>query len=111
MVDPKIVIDDVYRTLTNSEVFIRNLTFASDNVKEEDVHGIIIKANEVLGHIIVLQLKLNMYNKFGLLDSELYQDLTNEISAYYQVIEEKVNGLQYTIRRQMGFVTDSKEEE
>ena len=111
MVDPKIVIDDVYRTLTNSEVFIRNLTFASDNVKEEDVHGIIIKANEVLGHIVVLQLKLNMYNKFGLLDSELYQDLTNEISSYYQVIEEKVTGLQYTIHRQMGFVTDSKEEE
>ena len=36
MVDPKIVIDDVYRTLTNSEVFIRNRTFASDNVKEEE---------------------------------------------------------------------------
>ena len=111
MVDPKIVIDDVYRTLSDGEVFIRNLTFASDNIKEEDIHGIIIKANEIMGHIVILQLKLNMYNKFGLVDSELYQDLTHEIGEYYDTIEKKVTGLQYTIRRQMGFVTDSKEEE
>ena len=37
MIDPKIVIDDVYRTLSDGEVFIRNITIASENIKEEDV--------------------------------------------------------------------------